>query len=154
MCISLLSEVHLSLELGPSARATERLISESWSGFLCAGSCGDGGGRVSRSMWKASLFQRSSLVWERGLKTDLNTALWLGTQQRAALSNHTPNFDWHVQSGSGSMFKWRLFIFITSNQTQGTSQVIGALSRCNLWAGPVEMTFSSWPRLLLSCLFT
>lgn len=65
ICIIKLSKVHLSLELSPSARGTERLISESWGGFLCVGSCGDGGGCVSRSMWKASLFQRSSLVWER-----------------------------------------------------------------------------------------
>lgn len=98
MCISFLFKVQLGLELGLSARGTERLISESCGGFLCIGSCVDGGGSVSRSMWKASLFQCSSLVWGRGLKTDLNTALWLGTQQKAALSNHTPNFDWHINS--------------------------------------------------------
>lgn len=62
---------------------------------------------------------------ERGLKTDLNTALWLGTQQRAALSNRTPNFDWRVQFCSSSLSKWRLFIFITSNKTQAMNQVVG-----------------------------
>lgn len=98
MSISFLFKVQLSLEQGLSASGTERLISESCGGFHCIGSCVDGGGCVSRSMWKASLFQRSSLVWERGLKTDLNTALWLGTLQKAALSNHTPNFDWHINS--------------------------------------------------------
>lgn len=74
----------------------------------------------------------SAAAWyerERGPKTDLNTALWLGTQRKAALSNHTPNFDWRVQFCSGSLFKRWLSDFITSNKTQGTNQVIAAL-RC------------------------
>lgn len=119
MCKSLFSKVQISLELRPSAKGTERLISESWSGFLCVGSCGDGGGRVSRSTWKASLFQCSSLVWGRRLKTDLNTALWLGTQKKAVFANHAPNFDWHVRFCSNSLFK--LFIFITFNENKGMS---------------------------------
>lgn len=80
-------------------------------GFLCPGSCGVRGGGVSRSMWKASLFQRS-LVWEeRRQGTALNTALWLwlGTGQETALWNHSHRFDWCISMGAPPEI--RVFVF-------------------------------------------
>lgn len=133
MCISLLPEAHVGLELGQSAKGTGRLISERWSGFLCIGSCGEGGGRVSRSIWKASLFQRSSTLRKRRVKADLNTAP--GTQRKAALCNHSPNFDWRVQFCSGLSFSPLLI------KTTGTSSVTGALATT-----PGQASSNSWPR--------
>lgn len=103
-------------------------------------------------MWKASLFQRSSLVWERGLKTDLNTALWLGTQ-------HSPT-TLHILIGMYSRAQVPCLnedfnIHITWNLTRNRAGYFSAElccrnSRCNLWARTVKMTSSSWPGPSLS----
>lgn len=69
----------------------------------------------------------SAAVWyerEDWRQTWIQPCDWARSREQHS-SNHTPNFDWQAQYCPSSLFKWKLFIFITSNKTQGTSQVIG-----------------------------
>ncbi len=156
MCISLLSKVHLSLELGPSARGTERLISELgwiplrrflwWWGWPC----------VKVNVKGLFVPAQQPGMRERTEDRPEYSPVTGHAAESSTLQPHSKFWLACTVSAQAPGLKGRLFIFITSNKTQGRNQVFGALScATSLWntslrASPVQMTFSSWPRLFLS----